>query len=600
MRIPFVRIALLATLVLPFAQPAFAETATDLLEARKVFMRNLDAIQRRDRPAYLATYLPTPSLAVTGPTGFTLGYETFVANAGTGWPDHFEALDLRLTPVRDGVVYGTYRYRVRYGATEQSGLSERLFLETPQGWRIAMTSAFASTPGVPAPPRAIVGGTLLDGTGRAAVEDAIVLVRDGRIEALGPSSLVTIPAGYETIDARGRFMVPGLVDVHVHYSQSGWPDARPDALDLRSRYPYDATVRRLRENPTVFHRAWLTSGVTTVQDAGGFPWTVEVAKRSLTDTESPLFLATGPTLVTRPFDLNLPGEHQFITLEDSASAIAAVRYLRSIGASAVSVWFLTRPTDDFERMARLVLLVGGEAAQQRLPLVVHATGLREAKVGLRAGAKLLARGVQDRALDVEFLSLAKTTGAFYCPTLTASDGYARLPQAARSGLAPRLDDPLGAVDSLTRARIALTANEARRVLGANPPSRVEESERIAQQLVENLTLVRRNNIPVVVGTDAGNPLTPHGAAYHTELAALQAAGMKPLEVLIAGTRDASRALGRFGEVGTIEKGKSADLLVLSADPRLDAANLRRIEWVMRSGVARSATELRAAVARSRW
>jgi imidazolonepropionase-like amidohydrolase len=105
---------------------------------------------------------------------------------------------------------------------------------------------------------------------------------------------------------------------------------------------------------------------------------------------------------------------------------------------------------------------------------------------------------------------------------------------------------------------------------------------------------------VVVGTDAGNPLTPHGAAYHTELAALQAAGMKPLEVLIAGTRDASRALGRFGEVGTIEKGKSADLLVLSADPRLDAANLRRIEWVMRSGVARSATELRAAVARSRW
>jgi len=63
-------------------------------------------------------------------------------------------------------VYGTYRYRVRYGADEQSGLSERLFMDTPGGWKIAVTTAFASVPGVPAPPRAVVGGTLLDGTGR--------------------------------------------------------------------------------------------------------------------------------------------------------------------------------------------------------------------------------------------------------------------------------------------------------------------------------------------------------------------------------------------------------------------------------------------------
>ena len=426
------------------AAPA-EDNADDLTAARQLFQLNLDAIRRRDRAAYLACYEQSPSLVVTGPAGSTLGYEALEGSTGSGWPDHFEGLDLRLTPLHRGLVYGTYRYRVRYGADEQSGISERLFLSTAKGWKIAVTTAFPVLAGVP-PPVAVMGGTLLDGTGRPAVTDAVIVVRDGKIDAVGPRSEIPVPAGIDTIDARGRWVVPGLIDTHVHYSQSGWVDGRPDALDARDRYPYEQTEKRLREHPEVFHRAYLASGVTTVFDVGGYPWTVGVARAAEGNSEAPHMSAAGPLLSTYDFWLNLPGERQFLYLRDTAAAVEGVRYLKSIGANAVKVWFIVRPGSDFEAMTRNVLAVGAEAQRQRLPLIVHATGLKEAKVALRAGARLLVHSVQDGSLDVEFLTLARTTGAFYCPTLTVIDGYAALPVAARSARAPALDDPFGAVD----------------------------------------------------------------------------------------------------------------------------------------------------------
>ena len=318
------------------------------------------------------------------------------------------------------------------------------------------------------------------------------------------------------------------------------------------------------------------------------------------NTEAPHILAGGPVLTTRDLGPNLPGEHQFIHLRDSTSAVEGVRYLKSIGAGAVNAWFTVRPWSDFNDMARTLMVAGAEAAKQRLPLIVQATGLKEAKVALRAGARLLTHSVQDKTVDVEFLSLAKTTGAFYCPTLTGIDGYAKLPVAARTGMAPRLDDPLGAVDSLTRARVGLTGIEARRVWGDSPSTRDSEFTAIRRIMGDNLIMIRRSGITVVTGTGAGSPLTLHGPAIFAEMEAMQLAGLKPLEVLRASTRDAARALGRQAEVGTLEKGKWADLLILNANPAEDIANLRQLELVMRSGVARSSTELRAAVAKTQW
>src|SRR5436309_3121400 len=164
------------------AAPAAAPNA-DLAAARALFEKNLDAIRRRDREAYLSCYLHADTLARTGPEGPRLGYDALLKESDEEWPDLFEGSDLHLVPIKPGVVYGTYRYRVRYGEKEDSGISERFFVKTDAGWKIAVSTAFSAPPGTPPPPRALVGATLVDGTGSPPVPHSVVSVRGGRVDS---------------------------------------------------------------------------------------------------------------------------------------------------------------------------------------------------------------------------------------------------------------------------------------------------------------------------------------------------------------------------------------------------------------------------------
>lgn len=129
-----------------FARPE----ASDTVAARRVFEENIDAIHKRDRARYLATYLQTDGLARNGPAGLELGFEGWSARRDSTWPDTLIARNLRVHPIAPGVVYGTYCYTVTQKDTTSSGVSERVFVKTPQGWRIAVTTAFGLPAGAPA------------------------------------------------------------------------------------------------------------------------------------------------------------------------------------------------------------------------------------------------------------------------------------------------------------------------------------------------------------------------------------------------------------------------------------------------------------------
>ncbi len=583
----------LALAVFPLASPVRASEASDVAEARALFGRNLAAIHARDKAAYLACYLDAKNLVRTSPEGPALGFEDFTRQAGERWPDVLEALDLKLVPLRDGLVYGAYRYRVRYGGDERLGISERLFVKTSAGWRITFTSAFENPAGTPPPPRAFTGATLLDGTGAPPVRDAVVVVRDGRIDCAGSPAACPVPEGVTVTDLRGAFVAPGLIDSHVHFAQTGWADGRPDAFDVRARHPYDEVQKRLRAHPERFYRSYLCSGVTAVFDVGGYPWSLDLPAHAETDLLAPHVEAAGPLLSTIDFWLNLPGERQFIFLKDEESAKSGVQYLASRGAQAVKVWYIVTKERPVEASAAAVLAAGAEAKKRGLPLIVHATGLAEAKVALRAGAKLLVHSVMDQPVDDEFLGLLRSSGAIYCPTLTVAEGYVNLARAAAAGKALVADDPNGCVDSGTRALLAETP-----AIGAGlVAEKVRAREaRVAEQMkvmAANLKRVRDAGLPVAMGTDAGNPGTLHGPSVYAEMEAMQAAGMSPAEVLASATRVAARALGRQNEIGTVEKGKIGDLVILGADPSADIANARKVKAVVRGGVYRTIEELRA-------
>ncbi|MGH9399605.1 MAG: amidohydrolase family protein [Thermoanaerobaculia bacterium] len=460
--------------------------------------------------------------------------------------------------------------------------------------------AAAAEPAEPsgiAAPVAMVGATLIDGTGAPPVRDATVVFSGGRIECAGRGCAV--PKGARSIDVRGLWIAPGLVDAHVHFSQTGWADGRPDAMDVRDRYPYEKTSAELKAHPDRTFRSQLCSGVTAVFDVGGYPWTVAMAHRPAS-SRAPHVAAAGPLLSTLDHWLNLPAERQFMHLKDAESARAGVAYLSSIGTDAVKVWYIVRSDMPVEKTATFVERAGDETKKARLPLIVHATGLAEAKVALKAGAKLLVHSVVDAPVDEEFLLLAKANGTIYCPTLTVLNGYLSMNKAAFTGTPPAVDDPNGCVDPATLAKVAesaraATAGLADRVAGLE--KRKADTERHS---FSNLKRVFDAGIPIAMGTDAGNPLTLHGPSVYAEMEAMQAAGMTPAQVLVASTRGGAMAMGRERDFGTVETGKEADLVVVAGDPTVDIRNLRKIRFVVRAGVVRSAGELKAAVTAGKW
>jgi len=438
------------------------------------------------------------------------------------------------------------------------------------------------------------GATLIDGTGAAPIPNATVVVANGRIECAGASCKA--PAGASVRDVGGSWIVPGIVDAHVHFAQTGWVDGRPDALDLRSKYPYEAVEGELAAHPENFFRADLCSGVTSVFDVGGYPWSIDLARRETGDPAAPRYAAAGPLLSTVDFWLNLPAERQFIHLKDAEAARAGVRYLAARGAAAVKVWYIVTKEQTVEASAPAVMAAGEEAARLHIPLIVHATGLAEAKQALRAGARMLVHSVDDAAVDDEFLALAKEKGTVYCPTLTVLDGYVRMDRWAATGAAPALDDPNGCVDAATRAKIA-SPPPAPAPDAATKLQKFETySEDASKVMAANLKRVSAAGIPIAMGTDAGNPLTLHGPSVYAEMEAMQAAGMTPMEVLVAATRGGARAMGAERDTGTLERGKAADLVVVGDDPAKDIANLRKVRFVMRAGALRPIEELKASPA----
>ena len=452
---------------------------------------------------------------------------------------------------------------------------------------LSTTSAAAQPSSRPATGAAValVGGTLVN-PGAPVVRDAVVVVRGDRVLCAGPRARCAVPAGAREVDVAGAYVIPGLIDAHVHYSQTGWVDGRPDAMDLRSELPYETVVGTLHAKPERFHRAHLCAGVTSVFDVGGYTWTFDLARASRAATDAPRVVAAGPLLSTIDHWVNLPTMRQFLFMRDDSLVRAMVRAQAATGAEAIKVWYLNLPDSARARMRPLLDLAGAEAARAGLPLIVHATELRTAKEALGAGAKVLVHSVESDTVDAEFVELARRNGTIVVPTLTVREGYADV----YLGRSPAARYPLACVDTATRARLERVLPEERRRRGMSTvQSGRWDRQRVTME--ENLRRLKAAGIPLAMGTDAGNPGTAHGPSVYREMEAMQRAGLTAAEVLASATIVAARAMGIADEAGSLEAGKRADLVVLEADPTADIANARRVRLVMRNGALHRQAEL---------
>src|SRR6266542_852944 len=452
------------------------------------------------------------------------------------------------------------------------------------GGSIALSGCAAEERKPAEPSIAIVGATLVhperDGA-RALAPDGTIVITGNRIDAVGPTGTISVPTVSTIIDGRVKWVVPGLVEAHVHFFQSGNLYTRPDAADFNAWMPYAKEVERNKARLPATFKVWLASGVTGVVDIGGPFWNFEVRDAALKSPAAPRVAVAGPliSMVDR-VKLDL-GDPPIVKVASAGEARALVRRELERKPDFIKVWFIHRQGDDLAAQEAIVKAAADAAHAAGVRLAVHATELIVAKASLRAGADFLVHSVEDEAVDEEFLALAKNNRALYCPTLFVTLGYR---YALSNTWRPteterRLADPqiLAAMNDLQKIpKETLPERVAKAMNQPAPP----EPSAIALQ---NLRKVWNAGIPVVMGTDAGNIGTLHGPSVFREMEIMTRAGLAPLQVLRSATSNGAKAMGMEREIGTLAPGKLADLVILDADPLADVMNLGRIHRVIKGG-----------------
>lgn len=274
-------------------------------------------------------------------------------------------------------------------------------------------SVFAAEGESAADTAAFVGATVIDGTGSGPRANATVLVADGRVAALGDPSEVSIPPTARVIDARGKWIIPGLIDAHVHFFQSGGLYTRPDIIDLRKMRPYLDEIARIKERlPNTFAR-YLASGVTSVVDFGGPFWNFQVRRLAERMLVAPRVAVAGPLIATRmPPELKTD-DPPLIEVNSPQEARVVVRRELAYQPDLIKIWFIPRPDQDLATQAEWVRAAIEESHAAGVRVAVHATQLDVARAAVRAGADILAHSVDDSLVDDDFIALLKERKVVY-------------------------------------------------------------------------------------------------------------------------------------------------------------------------------------------
>jgi imidazolonepropionase-like amidohydrolase len=451
---------------------------------------------------------------------------------------------------------------------------------------LAACAPGASGPAAPRPLDSaltvVTGATLWDGTGAPPVADAVLLIQDGRIVAAGARGSFAVPAGARPVDARGRFIIPGLVDAHVHFSQSGGIYTRPDALDLRAVRSYAEDLARTRAGLDDLLRSYLALGITAVVDVGGPMWTFEVRERARTTALAPHVAVSGPLLAPAALPQLDLGDPPVVQVLTPAAARAALGKILAHEPDLVKILFTDESPVGVAAFRPVVEAIIAEAHGQGVRVAAHAFHLETARLAVQLGVDILVHDVIDLPVDDDFVTLARAHHVVLTPTLVVDDGYQRTfaGQLRISARAERFAAP----DVLASWR--QLGRVAAQVIAARGAQAAELLAHPSPLPAENLRRLVAGGVTVAAGTDAGNIGTLHGLALFDELARMRAAGLTTEQVLLAATRDAARVFAREPDFGTLTPGRRADFLILRADPLVDLKALEQVEWVAKDGVLR--------------
>jgi imidazolonepropionase-like amidohydrolase len=419
--------------------------------------------------------------------------------------------------------------------------------------------------------------TYFDGTGGPVIRNGAIVIKDGRIHDIGRRGNIRGGPGVTILDATGKFAIPGLIDAHVHFDQSGDIYARPDAIDLRGVRSYSDEIAWTRERLPETLMRYLRAGVTGVVDMGGPLWSLDFRDNANKWEDTTRVAAAGPLISTEPDPQLESDDSPVVLMENPNDARDLVERVAAKKPDLIKILFIHRPGTDLDRQAELVKVAIAESHRRGLRVAVHATQLETAKAAMGAGADILVHSVDDRRVDTEFLAMLKARNVIYIPTLMVTERYDAVfsNSVKLLDIERRLGDP----------EVMESWAELHRIPREKIPGGIPAPLLFASRPMEflNLQLLAAADMRIAVGTDAGNIGTPHGPAIHREMELMVEAGMRPFDVLVGATRTAADVMGRGSEVGTLTKGKIADLVLMNADPVINIRNTQKIFKVMKAG-----------------
>jgi imidazolonepropionase-like amidohydrolase len=437
----------------------------------------------------------------------------------------------------------------------------------------AYTAAFAgsapSSNGGPERVTVIRGGTLIDGNGGPPRADAVVIVQGKRIAAVGDARAVSIPKGAQVIDAHGKFVVPGLIDCHCHLENIGFGDL----VDLPPEWQMPD---KLKDLIRIDARLDLFSGITTVRDMGSTDLLFQVrAEINSGKISGPRIFAAGHQLVKKAPDAYM--DPNFVEYAGPGDARAQVRRQVALGADVIKIRLANdRPLPSLQEMRAVV----EEAHRLGLRVAAHTwvPADQAVQLAIDAGVDSIEHNAPLRAKDANVLpemarrhiALMAGGGSFYVQRWEPWDPNKVLDPVALHLFPPDIVALFSRVGEALRAQ----TNEMKKQ-GWNP-------QQVQARFAGEMQRARTAGVLLVFGTDCGGELMVHGQQYKALYGESQM-GSTPMEALLMATRDAARVLGKEAELGTVERGKLADLVIVDADPLADLRNLAKVHAVMKDG-----------------
>ena len=412
-----------------------------------------------------------------------------------------------------------------------------------------------------------------------------IVINGDRIERIGPKIL---EKGTRVIDCKGKIILPGYIDTHIHFFQSADLFTRPDGADLNSVHPYKDEIAWIKSHLNDVFARYIRCGITSVVDVGGPFWNFEVRKTANATAKAPRVAVAGPLISSVSREKLDLGDPPIVKIDSPDQAREFVGKLAAQNPDLVKIWYIVdkdHPVDAFRPIIRATV---EESHAHKIRVAVHATELETARAAVEEGADILVHSVIDKAVDDAFVKLLEDRHIILCPTLVVFERYGRTfshqLNLTREEKAWGNPEVIASLDVRTIPSDKLP-DRIKSAL-AKPDEALDRIKKTYEVALPNLKKLEDAGITIAAGTDAGNIGTIHGPALFREFQLMKEAGLTNMQILQSATVNAAKLFGgdTGAHIGKIDNGYFADLVILKSNPVDDIANASDIDTVIKNGV----------------